>query len=63
MTSIENLSDYILIEVFKYLNPKSLKDATLVCKKYVEECKISITDNYFYYLILAGMSSSVLPRS
>lgn len=30
---IETLSDDALLEIFEYLDPKSLKNASLVCKK------------------------------
>lgn len=31
--TIENLSDDVLLEVFEYLDAKSMKCAVLVCKK------------------------------
>lgn len=33
---MENLPDDVLLEVFEYLDARTLKSAALVCKKYVK---------------------------
>lgn len=39
---MENLSDDVLLEVFEFLDAKTLKNAALVCKKYESSLKTKI---------------------